>query len=292
MLLDDVSIITAMVTPFDDTNDHIDDTRLSLLVSHLLATGTEALLVGGTTGEGPTLTKAEKINLFKKTIELVHGQVPIIANVGSNNTQETIDFMNEVSEIKGVDAALVVVPYYNKPNQAGLYAHFKAIAQQGRLPFMIYNIPGRTSAEISVETVLKLAVLPHVIGIKDCTSIPNLGALIRGTEQLDFNVYTGEDNCAFVAKAMGANGVISVVSHIYGEDLARMYHLIALGKVKDAAKIQMRLDPKIKALFSTPSPGATKAILADRSLPVGGVRLPLVMPNTQEFQTIKNIMDN
>lgn len=292
MLLDDISIITAMVTPFNEDNTQVDQTRLSLLVEHLLATGTEALLVGGTTGEGPTLTKTEKLNLLTETIAIVKKRVPIIANVGTNNTQETIDFMNEVAEIKGVDAALVVVPYYNKPNQAGLYAHFAAIAEQGKLPFLIYNIPGRTSVTINVDTILKLALLPHIIGIKDCTTLTNLGALVRGTEDLDFDVYTGEDNSAFAAKAMGANGVVSVVSHLYGNELAQMYHLIELGKVKDAAKIQITLDPKIKALFSTPSPSATKAMLADRSLPVGGVRLPLVMPNSAEFETIKNIMDN
>ncbi|MFD1671194.1 4-hydroxy-tetrahydrodipicolinate synthase [Agrilactobacillus yilanensis] len=292
MLLDDVSIITAMVTPFTDDNTEVDKTRLSLLVEHLLATGTDALLVGGTTGEGPTLSQTEKLDLLKETIALVKHRVPIIANVGTNNTKQTIDFMNQVAEIEGVDAALVVVPYYNKPNQAGLYAHFEAIAKNGKLPFLIYNIPGRTGVEIDVATILRLALLPNVIGVKDCTGITNLGALIKGTENLDFSVYTGEDNYAFAAKAMGANGVISVVSHLYGDELAQMYRLIELGKVKDAAKIQTALDPKIAALFSTPSPSATKAMLADRNLPVGGVRLPLVMPTSTEFAAVKNIMDN
>lgn len=292
MLLDDVSIITAMVTPFTDDDSRVDQTRLELLIEHLLATGTEAILVGGTTGEGPTLSHDEKLALFEATVAITKKRVPIIANVGTNNTKETVDFMNETAAIDGVDAALAVVPYYNKPNQAGLYAHFSTIATEGKLPFLIYNIPSRTSVSIDVPTVLRLALLPHVIGIKDCTGITSLGALIRGTADLDFGVYTGEDNYAFAAKAMGANGVISVVSHLYGDDVAQMYHLIELGKTKDAAKIQTMLDPKIGALFSTPSPSATKAILADKKLPVGGVRLPLVMPNLSEFEKIKNIIDN
>jgi 4-hydroxy-tetrahydrodipicolinate synthase len=292
LLLDDVSIITAMVTPFNDDNTQVDHERLALLIEHLLATGTEALLVGATTGEGPTLAKSEKLDLFQTTVAMTQGRVPVIANVGSNNTQETIDFMNEVAEISGIDAALVVVPYYNKPNQAGLYAHFSTIAKLGKLPFLMYNIPSRTGVTMDVATTLRLALLPNVIGIKDCTGVTNLLALVHGTEAEDFAVYSGEDNYAFAAKAIGGNGVVSVASHIYGQEIAQMYHLIELGKVKDAAQIQMTLDPKIGALFATPSPSATKAVLADKGMPVGGVRLPLVMPSALEFETIKNTIDN
>ncbi|WP_407929104.1 4-hydroxy-tetrahydrodipicolinate synthase [Agrilactobacillus fermenti] len=281
-----------MVTPFDDRNEHIDQERLRALIEHLLATGTEALLIGATTGEGPTLSHDEKLSLYQATVAINQGRVPVIANVGSNNTQETITFMNEVAEIKGIDAALVVVPYYNRPNQAGLYAHFAAVATQGKLPFLIYNIPSRTGVTMAVATILKLATFEHVIGVKDCTGITNLGALVNGTSDTDFAVYSGEDNFAFAAKAMGAQGVVSVASHLYGEAIARMYRLIALGKVQDAAKIQISLDPKIKALFSTPSPSATKAMLNVNQLPVGGVRLPLVMPSAAEFETIKQILDN
>lgn len=149
-------IITAMVTPFDDQGK-LDLKRLEVLVNHLLATGTQGILVGGTTGEAPTLTESEKLTLISETVRLVAGKVPIIAGTGSNNTQSTIDFTNRVAEIKGVSAALVVVPYYNKPDQRGMLAHFKTVAAASKLPLFIYNIPSRTGVTMEVATIAELA---------------------------------------------------------------------------------------------------------------------------------------
>lgn len=165
-----VDLMTAMVTPFDD-HQQLDEKRLASLIEHLLAHGTQGILVGGTTGEAPTLTEDEKLTLLKKAAEIVDGRVPIVAGTGSNSTAATIAFTKKVSQIKGIDAALVVVPYYNKPDQAGMIAHFSAVADQGGLPVIIYNIPGRVIVKMAVSTVLTLAQNPNIIGIKQCASM-------------------------------------------------------------------------------------------------------------------------
>lgn len=288
--LKDVSLITAMVTPFDDTGAVSFD-RLAVLIEHLLNTGTQAILVGGTTGEGPTLSITEKLALFKETVRLVAGRVPIIANTGSNNTAATIEFTQQTAAIAGIDAALIVVPYYNKPNQAGLLAHFQAVSEQGGLPILIYNIPSRTGVAMSVATALQLSLLPNVIGIKDCTGITNLAALVEGTQDHDFYVYTGEDEYAFAAKTLGAQGVISVSSHLFGAELSQMFADLADNKIGAAAAIMRQLIPKGQQLFAQPSPGPVKVALAYAGIPVGGVRLPLVLPNKVEQERLLNILD-
>lgn len=288
--LNQISIITAMVTPFTD-DGQVSFQRLEKLVDHLLANGTEGILIGGTTGEGPTVSEDEKIELFKETVRLVNGRVPLIANTGSNNTAQTIAFTKRTSQIPGIDAALVVVPYYNKPDQRGMYAHFKAVSEQGGLPILIYNIPGRTGAQMSVQTADQLALLPNVIGIKDCTSVANLGQLVAGTKDLDFTVFTGEDENAFVAKAIGAQGVVSVSSHLFGLQIKEMYRLLDEKDVAGAAAIMRELTPKGKQLFAQPSPGPVKAALNHIGVTVGGVRLPLLMPTTEDITTLINILN-
>ncbi|MFD0896945.1 4-hydroxy-tetrahydrodipicolinate synthase [Loigolactobacillus binensis] len=288
--LKSVSLITAMVTPFDDEGA-VSFERLAVLVDHLLATGTEAILVGGTTGEGPTLTPTEKLALFKETVRLVAGRVPIIANTGSNDTAATIAFTKQTAAIAGITAALVVVPYYNKPNQAGLYAHYQAVSEQGGLPILIYNIPSRTGVAMSVATALHLSLLPNVIGIKDCTGITNLAALVEGSQDHEFYVFTGEDEYAFAAKTIGAQGVVSVSSHLFGQQITQMYTELAQGDLKTAAATMRQLLPKGQQLFAQPSPGPVKAALAHIGVPVGGVRLPLVMPDQTEQERLLNILD-
>ncbi|MFC6180708.1 4-hydroxy-tetrahydrodipicolinate synthase [Lactiplantibacillus daowaiensis] len=279
MNFENVDLMTAMVTPFDD-QQQIDDERLSSLIEHLLAHGTQGLIVGGTTGEAPTLSEAEKLHLLTKTAEIVAGRVPIVAGTGSNNTAATIDFTKKVSAIKGIDAALVVVPYYNKPNQAGMIAHFTAIADQGGLPVIIYNIPGRVIVKMAVNTVLELAKNPNIIGIKQCASMEEYGALVENAPA-DFLVYTGEDAQSLAAKEIGGAGVISVASHLYGDEMTAMYQAVATGDVATAAKYQRDLTPKMSALFSAPSPSPVKAALNHLGQPVGDPRLP-ILPLTVE----------
>lgn len=279
-------IITAMVTPFDQ-DKKVDNQKLKAFIEYLIANGTEGLVVGGTTGESPTLTHDEKIALYQKTVEYVAGRVPIIAGTGSNNTEETIAFTKEVEQIKGIDAALVVTPYYNKPNQAGLYAHFEAVAKNTSLPIVLYNVPGRTGVSIDPETTIQLSEIDNIAGIKECAGLDAMSEIIAHTAD-DFMVYTGEDNLAFASRAIGANGVVSVASQIYGNEMKQMYDALDNGNIKEAAKTSAMLIPKMDSLFSVPSPAPTKFLLNHNGVDVGSLRLPLVECTTEEQERILN----
>ncbi|WP_409022407.1 4-hydroxy-tetrahydrodipicolinate synthase [Dellaglioa sp. P0083] len=287
-MFENVDIMTAMVTPFNDQNQ-VDEDRLIKLIEHLILTGSKGILVNGTTGESPTLNHSEKLNLIKKTVAIVNGRVPIMAGTGSNNTMETIDFTNEVAAITGVDAALVVVPYYNKPNRKGMIAHFEAVANASKLPIFIYNIPGRTGVTMTVETIVKLSNNNHIIGIKDCTGSENLSRIVEQTPD-DFLVYTGEDTDSLTAKILGASGVISVASHIFGIEMTKMYQAVQDGNIKLAGDIQRELTPKMAALFSLPSPGPAKAALNYKGILVGGCRLPIEALTENEINQLVKIL--
>lgn len=284
MKFDNAHLITAMVTPFDD-QQHLDFDRLAHLIDHLLSHHTTGILVGGTTGEGPTLSTTEKLALYRETARLVAGRVPIIANTGSNNTAATIEFTRQVSQIAGIDAALVVVPPYNKPDQAGMIAHFTAIADRGGLPIIIYNIPGRVVVKMAVETIAKLAQHPDIIGIKQCTSTDELAAVIDQTPA-DFLVYTGEDAQTLTAQAYGAHGVISVASHLYGDAMSTIQTKLSQGDARTAGQLQRQLLPKMAALFSSPSPAPVKAALNQQRILVGDPRLPILPLTTAQQQTL------
>lgn len=279
-------IITAMVTPFDQ-NKKVDNQKLKEFIEYLIANGTEGLVVGGTTGESPTLTRDEKIALYQKTVEYVAGRIPIIAGTGSNNTAETIAFTKEVEQIEGIDAALVVAPYYNKPNQAGLYAHFEAVAKNTSLPIVLYNVPGRTGVSIDPETTIKLSEISNITGIKECAGLDAMSEIIAHTAD-DFVVYTGEDNLAFASRAIGANGVVSVASQVYGNEMKQMYDALDNGNLKEAAKTSAVLIPKMDSLFSVPSPAPTKFLLNHNGVDVGSLRLPLVECTAEEQEAILN----
>jgi 4-hydroxy-tetrahydrodipicolinate synthase len=286
MDLKNAEIITAMVTPFNDQGD-LDFDRLEQLIEHLLATGSQGILVAGTTGEGPTLTEQEKLALIRRAVKLVAGRVPIIAGTGTNNTQTTIDFTNRVAEIDGVAAALVVVPYYNKPDQRGMLAHFKAVAAASKLPLLIYNIPGRTGVTMEVATIAELAQNQNIIGLKDCTGNVNLSRIVEQVPA-DFLVYTGEDADALAAKTIGAQGVISVASHLFGKELTKMYQAVEQGNYLAAADLMRKLTPAMSAMFSAPSPSPTKAALNHLGILVGGCRLPILNYPANELTNLYN----
>ncbi|KRK95541.1 dihydrodipicolinate synthase [Levilactobacillus acidifarinae DSM 19394] len=267
-------LITAIITPFNADATAINYEALEHLTNRLLATGTNGFVIGGTTGETPTLTTAEKLELYTRFAKIVAGRAMIIAGCGSNNTQATIDFTRQVAQIPGIDYALEVVPYYNKPNQRGMVAHFKAIAATAGLPIIIYNIPGRTGVTMTKETVVELAQVANVAGIKQCGSLSDLEYIVEHAPQ-DFLVYTGEDAQALFAKVIGATGVVSVASHLYGDQMAAMYHSLETGHVQHAGALQRQLTPKMAALFMYPSPAPVKAVLNDRGYQVGGCRLPI-----------------
>lgn len=279
-------IMTAMVTPFGK-DGNVDYELLKKLIDHLLSTGTDGILVSGTTGEGPTLTEEEKIELIEKTVEYVAGRVPVVAGTGSNNTKATIEYTNKVAKIDGVDAALVVVPYYNKPDQAGMIAHFTAVADNVDLPIVMYNIPGRTGVTMEVKTIAELSKHQNIIGIKDCTGIVNMAEIVANTPD-DFLAFTGEDADALAARNVGAQGVISVASHLFGKEISQMYAANSKGDNEIAGELMRDLTPKMKALFSHPSPSPVKAALNHVGIKVGGCRLPILALDDAQASVLFN----
>lgn len=289
-MLENIDLMTAIITPFTDDGQNIDFDSLEKLTNHLLKSGTKGFVIGGTTGETPTLTEEEKLTLYQRFVQIVNGRVPVIAGVGSNDTKGTMDFINKVAKIKGIDMVLVVVPYYNKPNQRGMIAHFETIADNSPLPVMIYNIPGRTGVLMEKETVVKLSQYKNIDGIKQCNTMEDLEYIVEHTAS-EFAVFSGEDAQALFAKVIGANGVVSVASHIYGDLISEMYEELEKGNYKTAGVIQRKLTPKMSALFMYPSPSPTKAALNEIGYHVGGCRLPILPLNDDEKDVLFKLLN-
>lgn len=267
-------ILTAMVTPFNE-DGQVDQQRIRQLVDHLLAHGTEGLVITGTTGESPTLTFQEKITVYETVVDHVNGKVPILAGTGTNNTYESIELSKAAEQI-GVDGLMLVVPYYNKPSQRGLYEHFKQIAYSIDLPIMLYNIPGRSALRIEKDTIIKLAKIDNIVSLKDATGdLQTMTEIIANTPD-SFTVYSGDDQLTLPTLAIGGHGIVSVSSHVIGEQMQRMIDHFLAGEVKEAALIHQRILPIMNALFAQPSPAPVKAVLNMQDIPVGQVRLPLI----------------
>ncbi|MBC1338649.1 4-hydroxy-tetrahydrodipicolinate synthase [Listeria innocua] len=284
-------VITAMVTPIHPEKDKVCKKRIHHLVNHLIDNGSDGLVIAGTTGESPTLSHDEKIKLFRQVVETNAGRAKLIAGTGSNNTAETIAFTKEVAELRGIDAVLVVAPYYNKPNQDGLYAHFVAVAEASDLPVVIYNIPGRSVVNIEPETIIRLAKLPNIIGVKESSgNLDNISKIIAETSD-DFLVYSGDDSLTLPILAVGGNGVISVASHVVGNEMQEMMQAYESGDVKKAASIHRSLLPLMNGLFSVPNPAPTKYLLNQQGISVGPVRLPLVDLNAEQGTKLQAILE-
>ena len=274
---------TAMVTPFD-VNGNIDFDKATDLVNYLLDNGTDSLIVAGTTGESPTLTTEEKVALYRHVVEVVNGRVPVVAGTGSNNTRDSIE-LTKKAEKAGANAIMLVAPYYNKPDQDGLYEHFKAIATDTNLPVMMYNIPGRCSINISVDTIVKLSKVENIVAVKEASGDLNAMAEIISRTSDDFYLYTGDDSNTLPVLAIGGRGVISVASHIIGNEMQEMISLFESGDVKKAALLHQHLLPIMKGLFIGPNPVPLKYALQAKGIDTGSVRLPLV-PLQKEKQSI------
>ncbi|WP_339170275.1 4-hydroxy-tetrahydrodipicolinate synthase [Anoxybacillus sp. FSL W8-1294] len=281
-------IATAMVTPFDNKGN-IDFAKTTQLVNYLIENGTDSLVVAGTTGESPTLTTEEKLALFRHVVDVVDGRVPVIAGTGSNNTRASIELTKKAEQI-GVDAVMIVAPYYNKPNQEGIYQHYKAIAESTSLPVMVYNIPGRAVVNISVETIVRLSEIPNIVAVKDASG--NLDAMteIIAKTRDDFMLYSGDDGLTLPVLAIGGKGVVSVASHIIGNEMKEMIEAFMSGDNKKAATIHQKLLPIMKALFAAPSPVPVKTALQLKGLDVGSVRLPLVPLTEQERLQLMHVL--
>ncbi|WP_066062257.1 4-hydroxy-tetrahydrodipicolinate synthase [Neobacillus soli] len=281
-------VLTAMVTPFDQ-NGEVDFNATKNLVNHLITNGTDGLVVAGTTGESPTLTTEEKVALFKFVVEIVNGRVPVIAGTGSNNTRASIS-LTRLAEETGVDGIMLVVPYYNKPSQEGLFQHFKAIAESTSLPVMLYNIPGRSVINMTVDTIVRLSKIDNIVTIKEASG--NLDAMAEIISQTaeDFTLYSGDDGLTLPVLAIGGAGVISVASHIIGNEMQEMVNSFKNGHLKEAAAAHRKLLPTMKVLFAQPNPTPVKAALNMIGISVGGVRLPLVPLNNDQELALKRIL--
>jgi len=275
-------VATAMITPFD-AKGHIDFPKTTQLINHLLENGTDSLVVAGTTGESPTLSKQEKVALFKHVVDVVEKRVPVIAGTGSYNTYDSIELTKQ-AEAAGVDAVMVVGPYYNKPNQEGIYQHVKAVADNTTLPVMIYNIPGRSVVNIEPETIIRLANIDNIVAVKEASgNLTAMTKIIAGTKA-DFAVYSGDDSLTLPILSVGGTGVISVASHVIGNEMQEMVAAFLGGNVEKAAKMHQQLLPIMSAMFMAPNPVPVKTALQLKGLDVGSVRLPLV-PLTEEERT-------
>ncbi len=265
-------LITAMVTPFD-REGKLDVKGAVTLANKLAKEGTTALVLAGTTGESPTLTKDEKITLFSEVKK--NTTIPIIANVGTNNTEDSVKMAQEAVNA-GVDGIMAVVPYYNKPNQAGIIAHYQAIAQAAQIPVMVYNVPGRPGLNLDAETILKLSELSHIACIKEATGDFDKISRILREAPADFLVYTGEDQLTLPVLSIGGYGVVSVASNIVSSRIKRMIDSYLAGEVVQAKEHHLALTPLYKSLFATANPIPVKAALKILGFDAGTLRLPLV----------------
>ncbi|NET01612.1 MAG: 4-hydroxy-tetrahydrodipicolinate synthase [Sphaerospermopsis sp. SIO1G2] len=268
------TIITAMVTPFD-AEGNVNYEIAGKLAAHLVENGTDSIVVCGTTGESPTLTWDEEYQLFVEVLQAVGGKAKVIAGCGSNSTKEAISATQKAAKI-GLHGSLQVVPYYNKPPQLGLYHHFLAIAKAcPELPMLLYNIPGRTGKNLSPEIVVKLAQIENILGIKEASGSIDQASEIRRLTPLDFEIYAGDDSLTLPLLAIGGKGVVSVASHIVGNQLQQMVSAFHAGKVQFATEIHLQLFPLFKALFLNTNPIPVKQALKLQGWDVGSVRLPL-----------------
>ncbi|MBO0993064.1 4-hydroxy-tetrahydrodipicolinate synthase [Bacillus sp. SD088] len=281
-------VSTAMVTPFD-SKGNIDFPKTSMLIEHLLNHGSDSLLVAGTTGESPTLTTEEKLALFEYIVKTVDGRVPVIAGTGSNNTYASIELTKKAEEI-GVDAIMLVAPYYNKTNQRGLYEHFSAIAQSTHLPIMIYNIPGRSVVNIEPDTIIELAKIDNVIAAKEASGNLEAMAQIIAKTKEDFLLYSGDDSLTLPVMSIGGCGVVSVASHVIGSEMQQMIQSYERGEVAEAAQLHRDLLPIMRGLFAAPSPVPVKTALQLLGFDVGSVRLPLVPLTGDERVTLNELL--
>lgn len=283
-------ILTAMVTPFDQ-NGEIDFSATKNLIDYLIANGTDGLVIAGTTGESPTLSTEEKVELFKFVVNVVDGRVPVIAGTGSNSTRASIQ-LTRLAEATGVDGVMLVAPYYNKPCQEGLYLHFKAIAESTKLPIVLYNVPGRSVVNMSVDTVVRLSEIPNIVAIKEASGdLDAMAQIIHNTPD-SFTLYSGDDGLTLPALSIGGAGVISVASHVIGNEMQTMIKKFESGNLKGAAADHRRLLPLMKELFSAPNPSPVKAALNLTGIQVGGVRLPMIPLNAEQTSELQRVLNS
>ena len=270
-------LLTAMVTPFGD-HGQVDYAQARRLAQALVQSGSDGVVVAGTTGESPTLTRQEQARLFSEVREALEDSAGVVAGTGSNNTAEAIEYTQDAQEA-GADAALLVVPYYNKPTQQGLYQHFKAIAESTDLPCILYNVPSRTITSLSAETTIRLSHIPNIVGIKEASADFYQIATITGGARRGFRVWSGNDADTFGILCLGGYGVVSVASHLVGRQIKGMIQMFLDGSVEAAAREHRRLLPLLKGIFVVSNPIPIKYGVNQAGFNVGRPRLPLTEPD-------------
>ena len=287
-------VITAMVTPFA-ADGSFDADAARRLTSYLIEHGSEGLVVAGTTGESPTLSHDEKITLFEEVVEESGGRAKVIAGTGSPNTAETIELTKEAAGL-GVDACLVVTPYYSKPPQDGLLAHYRAVADATDIPIVLYDIPGRTGRRVERSTMVELAGVKNIVADKDAVGDPSETAKLRAeldaAGHADFEIYSGDDGLLVPHLAAGAIGIVSVCSHLIGPQLKQIFSAWNDGKVDEARRIYSdHLEFMSVIMGVTASPIPVKYALGLLGVEVGEPRLPNVPPTEEEARTIRSAME-
>ncbi|RMF27860.1 MAG: 4-hydroxy-tetrahydrodipicolinate synthase, partial [Cyanobacteria bacterium J083] len=282
-------IIAAMVTPFTPEGG-VNYALAEKLAVHLINNGNDGLVICGTTGESPTLTWQEEHELFKVVKQAVGKDIKVIAGTGSNSTAEAITATKKAAEL-GLDGSLQVVPYYNKPPQAGLYNHFAAIAQAAPdLPIMLYNVPGRSSCSLEATTVSKLAKISNIVAIKEASGDLELACQIRALTPSDFSIYSGDDFLTLPMLTVGGTGVVSVASHLVGRQMQEMIQAFFAGKPEIATGIQLKLLPLFKILFTITNPIPIKTALQQQGWDVGKLRSPLCEMPSELQEKLKQVL--
>lgn len=274
-------LLTAMITPFDK-NGNIDYLQAKKLATALINSGSDGLVIGGTTGEAPSMSDEEKIKLFKVIVEEIGDKGSVIAGTTDNNHRKSIELSQEAEKV-GVDCLLLTVPAYNKPQQSGLFHHFKEIAKSTKLPCLLYNVPSRTSLNMTIETTLKLAQIENIIGIKEASSdIDQITEIINNSPE-NFKVWSGNDDETFEIMSLGGFGIVSVASNIIGIQIKKMIELILKENSNEASNEHKRMLPIFKALFWETNPVPIKYAVNKSGFKVGGTRLPMYHPS-QKFK--------
>ncbi len=281
-------VLTAMVTPFNEKNE-VDYEQAKVLARYLVENGSDGLVVAGTTGESPTISFEEKVNLFRVVKEAVGDRATVIAGTGSNDTAGSIK-LTKAAEQVGADGAMLVVPYYNKPSQEGMYQHFAAIAKSTSLPVMLYNVPGRTAANMLPDTVARLAQIENIVALKEAAGSTDQVTELKRALPEGFMVYSGDDSLTLPLLALGCEGIVSVVSHVVGKEMQSMINAFLAGDFQEAARIHCRLYPIFKGMFMTTNPVPIKAAVNMLGIKAGSVRLPLVEATEAEKVEIRKLL--
>lgn len=280
---------TALITPFRDGK--VDVEALKALVARQIAAGIHGLVPCGTTGESATMSEDEQLLVIRTVVEAAEGRVPIIAGTGSNSTQKTVDYTRKVAQIDGVDAALVVVPYYNKPDQEGLFRHFNRVADEGGLPVMLYNVPGRTVISLTPQTIGRLAEHENIVAVKEATGDLRFDAEVLEAVGDKISVLSGDDFTTFPLIASGGTGCVSVVSNIDPRAMSQMCTAALEGDYELARRLHLKIQPLARALFSAPNPVPSKTIAAMLGWCTDEVRGPLCEASDATREALARVME-